>query len=496
MKVSDTLISDIHRLWHKGVSARKIARQLGMGRDTVRKYLRTPWRAPAVPHPRASKLDAYKEDIETILRQEDGAEASAVVILAQLRLRGYDGGVSILRDHLRKRRPPKPASRAYVRIEPGPGLRADVDWGHFGVLEYDGFRRKLYAFVLVEAHSRLLYLEFTHSQTFETFARCHLNAFRFLCGITREVYYDNLATAVAEHDGRLVRFQPRFLAFTQELGFVPRACNKAAGWEKGKVERAIGYIRQNFWPLRHFADLADANRQAGEWLRETANRRTHRETGETPAQRFRPEELLPLPDPLPDYRDSVSRLAHKDIRIHFDGNRYCVPPRYAGLQLTVLADSHAVDIFHDGRPVVSYPRCFGHGQTFGAERFEKELLDQLPGAAVSVNRKRLLGLLGPEVDDFLRSCVDNHRALRRQVDDLLRLSRLYGPDAVREAVADARRSNAFGADYVEAILRRQADPRPVQPPVELKNPALARLVPPPPSLSDYDAFILAARSES
>jgi hypothetical protein len=404
--------------------------------------------------------------------------------------------VSILRDYLRKRRSPKPGSRAYVRIELGPGLRADVDWGHFGALEYDGFRRKLYAFALVEAHSRLLYLEFTHSQTLETFARCHLNAFRFLGGITREVYYDNLATAVAEHDGRLVRFQPRFLAFTQELGFVPRACNKAAGWEKGKVERAIGYVRQNFWPLRRFTDLADVNRQAAEWLRETANRRTHRETGETPEQRRRPEALLPLPDPPPDYRDNVSRLAHKDIRVHFDGNRYCVPPRYAGLQLTVLADSHTVDLFHNGHPVVSYPRCFGHGQTFGAERFEPELLDQLPGAAVSVNRKRLLALLGPEVDTFLRSCVDNHRALRRQVDDLLRLARLYGPDAVREATASASRSAAFGADYVEAILRRQADPRPVQPPVELKDPVLGRLAPPPLSLADYDAFILAARSES
>jgi transposase len=80
--------------------------------------------------------------------------------------------------------------------------------------------------------------------------------------VAREISYDNLATAVAEHDGRLVRFHPRFLAFAREHAFVPHACNPASGWEKGKVERAIGYLRQNFWPLREFTDLHDVNRQA------------------------------------------------------------------------------------------------------------------------------------------------------------------------------------------------------------------------------------------
>jgi transposase len=94
----------------------------------------------------------------------------------------------------------------------------------------------------------MLYLEFTHSQTFETFVRCHVHAFTALGGVAREIAYDNLATAVAEHDGRLVRFLPRFLVFAREYSFYPKACNVAAGWGKGKVERAIGYARQSFWP--------------------------------------------------------------------------------------------------------------------------------------------------------------------------------------------------------------------------------------------------------
>ncbi len=95
-------------------------------------------------------------------------------------------------------------------------------------------KRKLYAFALVEAHSRILYLEVTHNQSFETFVRCHMHAFVALGGVACEIAYDNLATAAAEHDGRLVRFPPRFLGFAREYGFYPRACNPAAAGKKAK----------------------------------------------------------------------------------------------------------------------------------------------------------------------------------------------------------------------------------------------------------------------
>jgi transposase len=148
--------------------------------------------------------------------------------------------VAILREYVQTVRPRLKPGRAFWRMEPPPGERFEVDWGHFGTLHYSGDKRKLYAFALVEAHSRILYLEFTPSQSFETFVRCYEPAFLALGGVAREIAYDNLATAVAERDGRLVRFLPRFLAFARQYSFYPKACNVAAGWEKGKVERAIG----------------------------------------------------------------------------------------------------------------------------------------------------------------------------------------------------------------------------------------------------------------
>lgn len=494
MTIDSDRIGEIHRLrYGEGWSLRRIAAHLHLGRETVGKYLACPWRPkPAVV--RGSKLDPFKPDLAALLAQ-DGA-ASAVVLRQRLAALGYTGGLTILRVYLQGLRGRTKAPRAYVRQEFGPGERSEADWGHFGALAYEGGQRKLYAFVLVEAHSRMLYLEFTHSQTFETFARCLLHAGQFLGGFSREIWFDNLAAAVAEHDGRLVRFQPRFLAIARELGFSPRACNRGAAWEKGKTERGIGYVRQNFWPLRQFADLHDLNRQARLWLAEIANRRVHRETGQSPHERFQPEQLRPAPDPSPDCRETVTAMVHKDIRLHFDGNRYCVPPRYVGLRLTIRADAHAVSIYHLQREVAAYPRCWGRGRTFGAERFERELRDRLPAAAASQDQQRLAQWLGPAVQDFLRHCLEHHHALRRQVAELLALVRDYGPDEVGAALTAATAAGAFGADYVAGILRQRAAPRKLQPPVPLKDPRLGQLTPEPPSLQEYDALILTQRSSS
>jgi len=472
---------------------RKIARHLHIGRRSVTKYAEKPAQPP-VHRERASKLDPFKAAVAELLEKDP--PANAPVIAQRLRPLGYDGGITVVKDYLRAVRQNVAARRAYVRVEPAAGERFDIDWGHFGALVYNGATRKLYAFCLVEAHSRKMFLEFTHSQSFETFVRCHLHAFAEWGGCARELWFDNLATAVAEHEGNLVRFNPRFLAFARECGFVPRACHVAAAWEKGKVERAIGYVRQNFWPLRSFTDLSDVNAQARRWLAEVANQRQHRETGQAPNQRFRPECLKSLPALLPDYRDSVESLAHKDLRLSFDGNRYCVPPRYVGRKLTVKADSTSVTIYDQQREIARYVRSWERGRTFGAERFEKELFAQMAAAERSAAQQRLVALLGPTAEDYLRRLADTDRSLIRQVRELLALIREYGPDPVAAALEKAHSARAFGADYIANILRQQQLRRDVQPPLRLKDPELNDLATDPLSLAQYDAFILRSRKES
>jgi transposase len=480
-------IDSIHRLRHaERWSIRRIARHLHIGRGTVALYLDKPSRQRATPVQRASILDPFKTILEDCLQQDRGVPAS--LLLEKIRQAGYRGGYTIVKDYLQQARPQ--SKRAFARMEPLAGQRFDIDWAHFGTLTYNGSPRKLYAFCLVECHSRKLYVEFTHSLCFETFIRCHLHAFTAMQGIAHELWYDNLSTAVAEHDGNLVRFQPRFLAFARDYGFYPRACHVAAGWEKGKVERAIGYLRTAFWPLRTFTDLADVNHQARQWTSQIANQRKHRETGQTPEERFQPAALRPLPTLHDDYRDTAGALVHKDTRLSFDGNRYCVPPRYAGQQLVIKADAYCVTIYDNAREVTAYPRCYGRNQIIGAEKFQQDLAAQLPAVKRSAGQQRLLDLLGTVGEPYLQAVIGTGRPLEREIGEMLVLIREYGQEAAAQATARALEAKAIGASYVANLLRQQFAPRVQQPPVELKDRDLLSLIPEPPRLFEYDALLL------
>src|SRR5438034_584429 len=155
-------IDTIHRLhfvdkW----TVRKIARHIGVGRRSVAKYLSKPVQTPS-HRKRSSKLDRFKDQIDEWLRHDP--DAPATVLLQFLREQGFTGGYTILKDHLQAVRPETKTRRAFVRMEPFAGERFEIDWSHFGTLVYEGTPRKLYAFCLIEAHSRKMYVEFTHSQ--------------------------------------------------------------------------------------------------------------------------------------------------------------------------------------------------------------------------------------------------------------------------------------------------------------------------------------------
>ena len=141
-------INEIHRL-HQGEhwSIRKIAVHLHLARRAIRKYIDSPVQTPA-RRTRTCKIDPFKPVIASLLEQD--ASASAVVILQRLRPLGYDGGITIVRACVRQLRSPLHPPRAFVRMEPSPGDRFEIDWGHFGALDYAGDKRKLYAFCLVE----------------------------------------------------------------------------------------------------------------------------------------------------------------------------------------------------------------------------------------------------------------------------------------------------------------------------------------------------------
>lgn len=222
------------------LSKSAIAARLRIDRKTVRRALaseQTP--GPRAAAPRPAKLDAFKSCLQSRLKEYP--ELSAAKLLLELKRMGYHGGYTQLKEYLATLRPK--ANQTYLRIETLPGEQAQVDWANCGSIRVGSALRKLSAFVMVLACSRMLYLEFTLSQCLEDFLAAHLNAFRFFGGIPKKILYDNLKTVVLSRVGRDIRFNPKFLDFAGYHLFEPVPCAPGKGNEKGKVENGIKYIR-------------------------------------------------------------------------------------------------------------------------------------------------------------------------------------------------------------------------------------------------------------
>ncbi len=483
-------VFEIHRLKNMQFSIRQIAKQLGLDRGTVKKHIDQPDITCRKRPGRVSKLDPYKDLIQQMIN--DYPQIKAPVVLQHIQAKGFAGEITIIRYYLRELRQEK--KQAFIRFESRPGEQFQIDWGHFGSLVYGKNSRKLYALVVIESYSRVLFVVFTHSQNQATLHWCLVAAFLYFGGTTEELVVDNMVTAVTERVGSMIRFNEAFLDFLRHFGITPKACNVRAPYEKGKVENSIRYIRQNFWPLRKFADLDDVNHQVLAWLDTTANQRVHQTTGEKPVDRVVKDALNPLPDPLPDYRETESLTVYKDFGIRFDANVYTVPPRLVGKPVTLKADSRTVSIYYKEKKVATHTR-----------KWEKGLRLDLPAHTEQVRklRKRILMdrqmmvfmSLGQEAVDYLEKLTDASQPLKKTVAHLLQLQDKYGASSLIYALRKALAHKLYGSEYVENILYQEMTPTVCHRPVALKNEELNQIRLPQPNLAEYDALALSRRKK-
>jgi transposase len=486
-------IFEIHRLKNQGWPQRRIARELRVTRKTVKKYLENPERIFPKRAKRSSKLDPYQDLIDQFLEQD--RQAHATVILQRLQDAGFDGKITILRNCLYQKRHRSKDRKAFIRFESSPGYQCQIDWGHFGSIAYGDTKRKLYCLAVIESHSRLLYLEFTHSQRQETLHRCLLNAFRFFGGTPRELVTDNMLTAVTERDGSLIRFNESFLEFLRPFAIVPYACNVRSPHEKGKVEKgAIHYIRYNFFPLRSFHDLNDLQAQANHWRDYVANIRIHSTTGQRPIDRFKPEAMRPLPPFLPDCRDTASVKVYPDFSVRFDANSYTVPPWAVGRQVTVKADTHTLTVYLKDKAIATHLRSY--------KRRERIELPAHREAAQKQQRRfwqsqyvRAFISLGEEAKIYLERLASTHQPIRNSLKKILALKEEYGLYALVEAIKKATLHNAYGAHYIENILYQEMTPKTHHPPVRLKDKNLNHICLETPALAEYDAWVVKRRKK-
>jgi len=203
---------------------------------------------------RATQLDPFIPLIVATWKQYPKLPASRLYEMCHQR--GYHGSPHHFRHMVAPYRP-RPAAEAYLRVKTLPGEQAQVDWGHFGKLAVGRAQRHLSAFVMVLSYSRRIFLRFYLGQQSENFLRGHEAAFADWGGVVRVVLYDNLKSAVLERRGDAIRFNPLLLDFARHYRFAPRPVAVARGNEKGRVERAIQYIRRAFFLARRFPSISN-----------------------------------------------------------------------------------------------------------------------------------------------------------------------------------------------------------------------------------------------
>lgn len=474
----------LHLVEGKGIRA--IRRETGLARKTVRRMLGTAAGEREVFKPRAhsSIVDPYVDEIRELL--EGCAEIRAPAVLDRLRAKGYQGGITVVRDRLRQLRP-RPAREAFVTRSYAPGQMLQVDWADFGYA-IPGCARRVSAFVAALAYSRYLFLVFTLSQAMGSFLRCMDKALRFFGGRTLVDVFDNMKTVVRERTAQTVVFNPRFVEYAGARGFAIRACNPGRGNEKPYVERPIGFARTRFWPGRRFADLFDLNVQAEKWRDDIANNRIHEETGKVPSLVFKNEEkkkLEPVPERFFDTDDLETSGVTKIFRVRFDRNSYTVPWRLVGQQVLLRADDHQVGIFLGPKRVAVHNRCWDVGKTIKDDSHEDGLLDTKPGAVAGTLPPELEGL-GETAAAYFKILAANGRSLRKERERLVLLSELYGHAVTRAGMDEVMATGHVGAEYVEYVLRHKKGLTPACAPLRLGN-ALDAIRLDEPDLAPYDA---------
>ena len=291
----------LRHLLDEGLPKTEIAARLGVSRRLIYHWIATgqlDQDVAALCAPRGrragpTKLDPYQAIIRE--RLATYPELSAARLFDEVRAAGYPGGLAQVQVFVRQVRPRPPAEEV-VRFETPPGHQAQVD---FATFRFPWGKR--YVFLLVLGYSRLLWLQFYARQTMATVFEALEAAFAYLGGVPREVLFDQMRSVIVDDqraDGGRLLENPEFLRFATHWGFRIRACRPYRAQTKGKVERPVRYVRDNFVYGREFLGDGDLNAQALLWLDHTANPRLHGTTHEAPRERFEREEravLQPLP---------------------------------------------------------------------------------------------------------------------------------------------------------------------------------------------------------
>ena len=464
--------AEIRRLREvEGLSQRAIATKLRCSWRTVRHALQRSQPPQAQRRARRSLLDPHKPKIDALLAKYPAL--SAVRILEEIRKgpAGYSGQITLVRQYVSQVRPVR--RRVYQEVHYEPGQAMQVDWGCCGLVRMGNTLRKVSVFVAVLCYSRLTYLEFFLSQRKPEFYRGIVHALEYFGGSPRRMIVDNLKAAVINGAGREACFHPEFLALCGHYYVEPIACEARDPESKGVVEGTVRYIKRNALTGRdeQLACWPGFIHLAAEWPENVANVRIHRSTRERPRDRLQHERtfLRRLTWPPFDTDEVVPVVVNSHARVHFDGNRYSVPPALAQRRATATlrANTTHVRLLFQGEEVACHPRCYERQQLIVSPAHHAEAL-KMRSRLRARDVENAFDALGPAAQTFHLQLRQRPVKTTVHLRRLLNLVRLYGRAEVLAAMQRATTYQTFDAAYVETILLQERRRR------ELPSPTIVR----------------------
>ena len=447
-----------------------VARQLHIHHSVVRRVLAQSGLPPIGPPPRPSQIDAYLPFIRQTLETFPTLTASRLYVMACAR--GYRGSPDHFR-HLIACHRPRPKAEAYLRLRTLPGEQAQIDWGHFGYLTIGRARRPLMAFVMVLSYSRQIFLQFFLDARMENFLRGHAAAFEAWQGVPRVLLYDNLKSAVLERRGDAICLHPTLLGFAGHYRYEPRPVAMARGNEKGRVERAIRFVRDSFFAARDFTDLDDLNAQAKTWCSgPAADRRCPEDPGRSVGEVFAEEapRLLPLPDNPAPLLERVAVTVGKTPYVRFDLNDYTVPHTHGRRVLTVLADTHEVRIVDAGTVLACHPRSYDRGAQIEQAAHIQALVAHKRAARQHRATDRLVQA-APASQILLARAAERGANLGAITAALMRLLAQTSAADLQAAILEALERGVPHPNAVHLALARRREQRGEAPPIGVVLPA-------------------------